>query len=254
MAILCDPGGPENAKKKIQQYQDALAIDPENANLYNNIGVQYLDHLKDYGQAEDCFRRALFFYPASKTFRKNLFITVKKRDLIYRILCAPKDAIVQVINFFARVRRYNLFLYLLIIPLWLFAIRFVAVGLALWFALVWPLTKVYEYLTIGDLRARAGELGAQRGGFLGYRKWPVKVRLSIFACLLVSFWGAVALLLMSNRNTPLPREFLGGVIFFGLLLFLYFFAAIKVRAGIKAWAARKRAREMERIVSPKRHG
>src|SRR5271156_6480490 len=32
-------------------------------------------------------------------------------------------------------------------------------ALVLWFALVWPLTRVYEYLTIGDIRAQTGELG-----------------------------------------------------------------------------------------------
>jgi Flp pilus assembly protein TadD len=46
LAILCEPNGPETAGQKIAQYQDALALDPENANIYNNMGVQYLDQLK----------------------------------------------------------------------------------------------------------------------------------------------------------------------------------------------------------------
>jgi hypothetical protein len=45
---------------------------------------------------------------------------------------------------------------LLLIPIWLLVLRFVLVGLLLWFMWVWPLTKVYEYLTIGDIQARAG--------------------------------------------------------------------------------------------------
>jgi tetratricopeptide (TPR) repeat protein len=258
MAILCEPNLPETAKKKIQQYKDALALDPENANLYNNMGIQYLTHLKDFPQAEECFRRALFFDPTSKNARKNLFITVKKRDLIYRILCAPKDALVYVINFFARVRRYNLFLWILMIPLWLLAFRFIIGGLILWFALVWPLTKVYEYLTIGDLRARAGELGAQRGGFLGFRKWPVKFRLSIFALFLISFWGFVVLLFVPNSplnkmpNSPLIREIFAVAAALGVFTFLIWFLVSWIRRGIRVRSARKRARRLESIVSPNR--
>jgi len=133
------------------------------------MGALYLDQVKDYAKAEECFRRALLFEPASKMIRKNLFVTVKHRDLVYRILCTPKDWLYEGINFFARIRKKNLLLYILMIPLWLLAFRFILGGLIFWFALVWPLTKVYEYLTIGDIRARAGEVGVRRGGFLGYR-------------------------------------------------------------------------------------
>jgi Flp pilus assembly protein TadD len=256
LEILCNPGGPENARQKIRQFEEALALDPENSNLHNNMGIQYLNHLKDYARAEECFRHALFLDPTSKNTRKNLFITVKKRDRIYRILCAPKDALYQVIGFFGRVRRYNLFLYILIIPIWILAFRFIFVGLLLWFCLVWPLTRVYEYLTIGDLRARAGELGAQRGGILGLRKWPIGVRLGIFTLFLFSFWGFVALLFTdkSPLSGPIPPQSLGLLAFFGLFTFLVCFLVFKIKAGIRAWTARRRAREMENVISPKRQG
>ena len=193
LVILCEPSSQSTTAKKIHQYQEALALDPENANLHNNLGVQYLDGSKDYGKAEECFRRALFFEPSSKTFRKNLFITVKKRDLIYRVLCTPKDWLFKAWNFLALTRKKNILLYILLIPVWLLTFRFILGGLILWFALVWPLTKVYEYLTIGDIRAQAGELGVRRGGFLGYRQWSVKARLSIFTFVLIGFCGGVLL-------------------------------------------------------------
>jgi Flp pilus assembly protein TadD len=255
LAILCEPNGPETAKQKIQQYQDALALDPENANIYNNMGAQYLNKLKDYAKAEECFRRALFFEPASKMVRKNLFFTVKHRDLVYRILCTPKDRLFQVINFFGRMRKQNLLLYILMIPLWLLAFRFIIAGLALWFALVWPLTKVYEYLTIGDIRARAGELGVRRGGFLGYRKWPLKIRLSIFAAFLISFWGGLAFFCLGNNplaDKDLGQAILGALLFLGVLIFLSYYLGLKIKRGIKARAARKRARQMEGIFNTSR--
>lgn len=250
LAILCEVTGAGAAK--IQQYQDALALDPENANIYNNIGAQYLDYLNDYPKAEECFRRALFFEPASKIFRKNLFITVKQRDLVYRVLCTPKDWLFAGINLFARVRKKSLLLYILMIPLWLLAFRFIIGGLILWFALVWPLTKVYEFLTIGDIRARAGELGVRRGGFLGYRKWPLKIRLAIFAGFLISFWGGVACLFVGKN--PLARQeagqvLLGSLLFLGMLFFLGYYLNMKIKKGIKARAARKRARQMEGVFN-----
>lgn len=257
LAILCESNGPESAEQRISQYQEALGLDPENANIHNNIGVQYLDRLKDYAKAEECFRRALFFEPASKTFRKNLFITVKHRDLVYRILCTPKDWLFAAINFFGRIRKRSLLLYILMIPLWLLAFRFIIGGLVLWFALVWPLTKVYEYLTIGDIRARAGELGVRHGGFLGYRKWPLKVRLSIFAVFLILFWGGVAFFFV-GKNPPAGRE-LGQAILeillsLGVLVFLGYYLRLKIKRGFTALAARKRARQMEGILNINREG
>jgi tetratricopeptide (TPR) repeat protein len=251
LAILCEPNA--DGVAKIQQYKDVLALDPENATIYNNMGVQYLDKLKDYAKAEECFRRALFFDPASKMFRKNLFVTVKKRDLIYRVLCTPKDWMFQVWNFFSRMQKKNILLYLLLIPVWVLAFRFILGGVVLWFALVWPLTKVYEYLTIGDIRARAGELGVRRGGFLGYRKWPLKVRLSIFAFVLILFWGGLAFFCLGK--SPLAKlglAILGILLMVGLIIFIPIYLWRKIKGGIKARSVRNRARQMESVFSSKR--
>ncbi|MGH7980505.1 MAG: tetratricopeptide repeat protein [Limisphaerales bacterium] len=255
LAILCD--STSAGTSKIQQFEEALALDPENANIYNNIGAQYLDKVRNYGKAEEYFRRALFFEPSSKIFRKNLFITVKKRDLMYRILCTPKDWLFAVCNFFVRARKKSILLYILLIPLWLLAFRFILGGLALWFALVWPLTKVYEYLTIGDIRARAGELGVRRGGFLGYRKWPLKLRLSIFAFLLISFWGGVASLFMGKNplaDKQVGQAILGTILFLGMVAFLGYYLKLKIMRGIGARAARKRAAQMKSVLNLNREG
>ena len=252
LAILCEPNDPETVSQRIQQYQEALALDPENANLHNNLGTQYLNTLKDYGKAEACFRRALFFEPSSKLFRKNLFLTVRRRDLVYRLLCGPKDWLLQVINFFARTRKKSLWLYLLMIPLWLLAFRFVFGGLVLWFALVWPLTKVYEYLTIGDIRARAGELGVRRGGFLNYRPWPFRIRLFIFAVLLISFWGGLAFVGWNDHSAANPdrgEAILGGLLLIAVIAILGYYLRLKIRQGLEGRAARKRARKMEDIFN-----
>jgi tetratricopeptide (TPR) repeat protein len=257
LAILCEPNSPETAGQKIRQYEDALALDPENANIYNNMGALYLDQVKDYAKAEECFRRALLFEPASKMIRKNLFVTVKHRDLVYRILCTPKDWLYEGINFFARIRKKNLLLYILMIPLWLLAFRFILGGLIFWFALVWPLTKVYEYLTIGDIRARAGEVGVRRGGFLGYRKWPLRMRLSVFAAFLISFWGGLAFFSFGNippAGQQIGQAILGALLLLGVLLFLGHYLRLKIKGGFKARAARRRARQMKDVLNINREG
>jgi tetratricopeptide (TPR) repeat protein len=261
MLILCEPDGSATAETKIRRYEEALELDPESAVIHNNIGVQYLG-LKDYKKAEEFFRRALFFNPADKLFRRNLFRALKQRDVVYRVLCAPKDLLFQLLRGFREVRQRSILLYILLIPILVFVFRFVVGGLALWFALVWPMTKVYEYLTIGDIRAQAGEVGARRGGFLGYRKWSLKLRLGLFAGCLVCFWGTLAWFFMKMNSANSPGSEVGGnqvfqavlgfLIFFGLLIFLGFFLRRLLRRQRQTKAARRRARQVDDILNPGR--
>jgi Flp pilus assembly protein TadD len=254
LSILCEPQSAGTAT--LRQFEQALALDPENAVIHNNIGTQHLNNLHDYAQAEECFRHALALDPANKTFRKNLFLVVKKRDLAYRALCAPKDWLMRVIFFVGKLRKRNLLLYILVIPVWILTCRFIIGGLVLWFALVWPLVKVYEYLTIGDIRARVGELGVRRGGFLGYRRWPLQVRLSIFAAFLIAFWGGVAWFFL--RKTPPGQEdyiqpILGAFLFLGFVGIMGYSIWLRLKGSLKARAARKNARRLEGVFAAK-HG
>lgn len=226
LAILCEPE--TAAEEKIALYKEALALSPENANTNNNIGAQYLK-LKDFAKAEEFFRRALFSKPTSDIFRRNLFLALKVGDPIYRILCTPKDWLFQTIAYFEGMRKKNLLYYILLVPVWLFCFRFILAGLILWYSLFWPLAKVYEYLTIGDIQTRAGELGARRGGLFGYRRWPVKLRLSLFAIFLISFWGSLVLLCIENEP-PVLKEF--GRTIFPVL------AVAAITAPIVAWVKR----------------
>jgi len=257
LLILCEPE--QTAETKISRYEEALELDPENSAIHNNIGVQYLN-LKDYEKAQEFFRKALFFDPADKLFRRNLFLALKHRDFIYRALCAPRDFLYQLMRAFRGLQKRSIVLYILLIPVLLFVFRFVLGGLLLWFMLVWPMTKVYEYLTIGDIQAQAGEVGARRGGFLGYRKWPLKLRLGLFALCLLSFWGLLAWMLAKAESpgpsgTDAKQVFMGAlgiVIFVGCLAFLVFYLQRIVRRHRQTNAARRRARQVEEILNPGR--
>lgn len=201
---LCSPvDRPLENAQKLEHYRQALELDPEDAAIHNNLGIYYLDSLKDYRTAEACFRRALFFDPTLKVARSNLLIALKGTDPLYRCLCAPKDFLLRIWSMIRRVFRTNILLYLILIPIWLVAIRFVLGGLLLWCIFVWPLVKVYEFLTVGDLRGQAGEIGARRGGFLGYRRWSPRVRVAIFTAVLLLFWGTLVGLYANENTRPI---------------------------------------------------
>jgi tetratricopeptide (TPR) repeat protein len=175
-------------KAQLAQYLLALEIDPENSIVHNNLGTHYLNVVRDYQAAEESFRRALTLNPSNKTAQTNLFEVLKRRDPIYRTLSLPWT----LVGWASLMRKDRTALGKIgLVALWLFAGRFFVAILLFWFALIYPLLKVYEYLTLGDIQAKAGVLGARRGGFLGYRRWPLAVRFGIFVALTVLFWGGV---------------------------------------------------------------
>jgi tetratricopeptide (TPR) repeat protein len=171
LVALCTPKGGEHDGTLLQNYLEALELEPENPQVHNNLGVYYMQVEGDFPKAEACFRQALFFDPSLKVSRFNLFIVIKHRDKVYRFLCWPRDAINDI---FARIGK-NKMLYYLLFPVWIFACRYLFGVLVLWFLLVWPTVKVYEYLTIGDIQTQAGELGARPPP-------PAPLRVSPVAC------------------------------------------------------------------------
>jgi Flp pilus assembly protein TadD len=238
----------ESAEQKLARYHAALELDPENAAIHNNIGAYHLDVTHDYQTAEECFRRALFFEPSGKTYRTNLFVTLKHRDPIYRALRAPKDFLLKSFSFVRDARQRSILLYLLMLPVWLFAFRFVVAGLLLWCLFIWPLIKAYEYLTIGDILSKAGELGAKRGGLLGYRRWSLETRLGIFAAFLALFWGGAALSWLGNGKNH--DAILGFVVISGLIAFLISTLRRMSRQSRAESHARRRAKTFEPLLNP----
>src|SRR5262249_19275054 len=160
------------------RYEKSLELDPTNAAIHENVGFCHLHYTANYTAAEEAFRRSLFFAPSCKSARSNLFILLKKRDRIYRALNAPRDFLAGDFSFIIPKFREDsdsvlLGLYLLIVPHSVRVMRYI--GVAVWCIFVWPLVKAYEYLTIGDILSKAGEVGAKCGGFAGYRRWSLLV-------------------------------------------------------------------------------
>jgi tetratricopeptide (TPR) repeat protein len=200
--------------------EEVLALDPEHALAHNNLGADYLN-AENYAKAEECFQRALMLQPTLKVARQNLFVAIKHRDLFYRVLCAPRDFLIWIrkVTFGDESRKRNPAAGAFGFLIWILIFKFVIVGFIFWLGLVWPLVKFYEFLVIGDLRKKAGEVGANRGGVFGYRRWSLGVRMAIFAVALVGFWALVRWLLNASgedAGVVLTATVLSGVgIYFG---------------------------------------
>lgn len=251
LLALCNSRDPAQKGRTLEEYRKALELEPENAQVHNNIGVYQLNVGKNYADAEACFRRALFFNPALKVARSNLFIAIKHRDRVYRLLCAPRDGIYKMAAFMRARRKDGWFLYLGLTLLWILLFRFALGVLILWFALVWPMLKTYEYLTVGDIRAQAGEIGARRGGLFGYRQWPLRLRLSILALLLLFFWGAIALFAVGAQAGKLSdngQALLGLLMFAGVMVFICIWIYAKAKRMKAAFWARRRAKKVEHLL------
>ena len=169
-----------------------LALDPEHAFAHVNLGR---DHLQagDHRKAEACFRRALAIEPLMRVAREDLLLAVRRRDPVYRTLCAPADVLRWIVrNTYGEEGRNRSFMAAAVgLLAWLCLFKFVIAGWILWLIFLWPMARYYEYLVSGDHRSEAGEIGARRGGFLGYRGWPRWVRLTLFAAGLGGFWFGI---------------------------------------------------------------
>ena len=209
LIAICQRGNPS---AQLAQYLTALEIDPENAVVHTNLGAYYLNTARDYAAAEASFRRALQCDPSYQTAQHNLFVVLRLRDPIYRVLTWPRTLLRR--SSWAR-RDLTTFVRIALLLLWLAAGRYVLAVFAFWLMLIWPLVKAYEYLTISDIRAKAGIAGARSGGWKNFHRWPLWVRLGIFLLLVVLFWGMLFWLYASRL---VPKEWLLCAVFLGLLI------------------------------------
>jgi tetratricopeptide (TPR) repeat protein len=254
LLVLCTPKTKANSHQILQQYHEALELDPQNPQIHNNIGIYYLNVEKNFPAAEDCFRRALFFDPTLKIARSNLFLVIKRRDKLYWLLSAPRDMVFNFFNSLRRRRTRGILTYVLILIVWLMVFRFVFAILALWALFVWPMLKTYEYLTIGDLRAQAGDIGAKRGGIFGYRRWPLGWRLALFGGLLALFWGSIGFAIYRGINQE-PDQYLDIIfsclIILGVILMMVLWVRGRHKSGRRWFRSRKKTAEIDRLLEGK---
>ena len=247
---LCadEEGGSLDSEKQLDLYLQALELNPENSLILNNIGVYHLNETRDYKVAENYYRQGLYFDPSSKLIRKNLFITIKHRDLVYKILTYPRDLIARFAAMRSRLQQKSVFLWILLIPVWIISARFLIFGLVIWFTFFWPLLKVYEHLTIGDILSKAGEIGSKTGGIFGYRAWPFRLRITLFFFVLLLFWGGVLVLGQSETGSLIIASLLG----LSVLGYLATRVPQWIKRGKAGSHASRRAKKMKNLIQPKK--
>lgn len=184
LLALCQP---HDHPAQFALYQRALAVDPENSAVHRNLGHYYLWVERDFAAAEVSLRRALHFNPTDKPAQQKLFLTLQHRHLGYKLLRLPWSLLDHVSP---KPQIRSLVFVLVGGGLWWVNHALPWYLLFGWVLFVYPMQRVYEYLTLGDIRAEAGMPGAQRGGLLGYRRWPLAARMTFFAALTLLFWGA----------------------------------------------------------------
>jgi len=217
-----------NPRGQLEQYQRALEIDPENAIVHMNIGVYYLNAAHDYAAAEAAFRRSLAIDPTDRTAQKNLFAVLRLRDPLYRVLTWPRTLLWR--TSWAR-RDVTTLVKIGLLVLWLTIGRYFLALFAVWLLLVWPLVKAYEYLTVSDIRGKAGIAGSRRAKWRDFHRWPLAARLGVFGLLVVCFWGGMFWLYESRL---VPHEWIILAAFVAVVAWYFH--------KIPAWWKRNRSR------------
>jgi tetratricopeptide (TPR) repeat protein len=195
------------SERKVEAFHRALQADPENPYAYNNLGVEYL-RVGRSAKAEEYFRKALRLAPEVKRFRENLHVILRNRFLLYRLLRGPGDLLVRLMRLFER--EWGLASLVVGAPLafiWLYREQYymppqlvLLVPLALWviwLVIFWPLIKMFEWLTLSDLRLAAGEVDPYRSPW-DLRRWPRWVRFPLFLLVVIGVWTGLTFALMSK--------------------------------------------------------
>lgn len=187
LLALCERNDP--VQRRVH-YQRALALDPENALVHNNLGVHHLNETRDYAAAADCFRRALSINPADANAQRNLVLAFRLGDALHRFLRFPRRFFL-ILSF-----RREAYSWRSVVWFGLCALSGGAALLILlviyggWLTCGLPMLKAYEAVTLPDLRERAGVPGARRGGPLRFWRWPRWVRVGLlFAAYAASVCG-----------------------------------------------------------------
>jgi tetratricopeptide (TPR) repeat protein len=221
--------------ESLATYRKALEADPDDPYAHNNMGVSYME-LKDYARAEEAFRQALFLQPSEPIFRNNLYLALRHRSTLYRLLTAPGDLLPKAMDFVSE--RYWTLFFIVAIPAailrantrspWARPIVFLMLPLALfvvWYLVFKPLIYFYEFLMLRDVHLRA----SGRGGLSGA---PFRLRYGLFFAVMCGVWTALGFAVAS----PVLRPWTLGVVGAGMAAFI-------VLGFVAQWKKKRRERE-----------
>ena len=229
--------GPKKHAERLEILDRALQDDPEDADVWDDR-AELLLKMKRYAEAEDSARQALLLEPGNGWYRKTLYSVLKRRSLIYRVLRWPGDLVAKG---FAWIDRSSWTFWIVLCLIGVGSRLFLlllALG-AVWITCIFPVMKLYEWMTIADIRARAREVhdGRRRGNWLF--RLPLAVRMLLFLGLAGGFWYLLYRLVDTDGGRKALMIGFGVLILGALLLAL---VGLVLMARDKRRAKRRRER------------
>jgi hypothetical protein len=93
-------------------------------------------------------------------------------------------------------------------------------------------------------------VGARKGGLFGYHRWPLKVRLGLFAAFFATFWGGTA---WGCWRWPEERDdVLGLAVVMVVIGLLFYSLRASVQRSREAAHGKKRAKIAQSLLSPEK--
>lgn len=226
--------GSSHAWDRVKEFEDALALDPENARLHDSLGDIYLTEVELPRLAEQHYRQAVASDPTSKTFQRDLFDAISLRDPLYRTLSLPSRAIGFLGNLLSCYRTHPLHfiaaIFLGAIPIAVFLSWLIAATV-----FFWPPAKLYEWLLVRQIRQTAGASPARLRAWFTLRRLPLAARIAAVLLSATAYWTLLTAVLASAYATTTPG--LGESLRLGLTVFALHLACVLIAAGYRRLSA-----------------
>ena len=229
--------------EQVRGHEKILHEDPENTLAHCRIGCIYYDDLKDYDLAEEHFRKALELEPEDKDYQKLLVKALRKKDRLLRLLWAPLQPAIWILNLlnWSWEKKWPL-IFIIFVTKYLVVIG-AAIAL-LFFSLFWPITKVYEYLTIADIHKKLGKITLYSGPMAKLHKQPFYIRFAIFSTIIAVFWSIIILLITHPETKKYPSIIASSALVLAVL-FIYGYSWFgMIRDGIRSCIRKRKNKKL----------
>ncbi|MDJ0522910.1 MAG: tetratricopeptide repeat protein [Planctomycetota bacterium] len=181
-----EEAGPKKHAQRLEILDRALQDDPEDADVWDDRAALLLK-MGRLDEAEDSARQALMLEPGNGYYRKTLYSVIKRRSWIYKFLRWPGDLVVKGFAWIDR-SSWTFWILLCLIGVGSRIFLFLLALGAVWVTCFFPVLKLYEWMTISEIRKRAREIHdhTRRGGW--FFRMPAWVRTLLFLAVAGGFW------------------------------------------------------------------
>ena len=198
-AILSHPKNKNkiDVHKQIEAHKESLSQDPEYTLAHAQIAELHLKYTKKYTVAEEHIKKALVLEPDSRDYHLLYAKILRKRNPIIRVLGWP-------LSLFEKAESDDKEYYYIIGAMLLIAILgstlpphlqpvlkiaiLVIIGSLV---LLYPILKLYEYLTLTELYHEMKKVHLFKGPFRKIHRLSYLTRFTIFAVITLAFWATI---------------------------------------------------------------